>query len=106
MHFKLTHERVNTMKHLFLSTLIAIAVSVAGCSSVAKNFIDKPPVVKKMSDSKYHLTFTVEEESGGEAVFDKEAKARCSSGRYDIENFDREDVPMFYSIIRATIICK
>lgn len=73
---------------------------------MAKNFIDKPPVVKKMSDSKYHLTFAVEEETGGEAVFDKEAKVRCPTGRYELDSFEREDVPMMYSIIRATMSCK
>lgn len=97
---------INVMKKICFSTIITIATLVTGCSSVSKHFIDQPPSVMKMSNSKYQVDFAVEEGNNGEAVFEKLAKEKCPSGLYELDSHSREDVPGFYSIIRATMVCK
>lgn len=95
------------MKHIYFLTTIAITVLVAGCSAVSKSlFIDQPPNVMKMSDSKYQVDFVVEEGGNGEDVLKKLAKEKCPNGHYELDNHSREDVPFSYSIIRATMVCK
>lgn len=97
---------INVMKKICFLTIIAVATSVTGCSIVSKHFIAQPPNVMKMSSSKYQVDFVVEEGSNGEAVFERLAKEKCPSGLYELDSHSREDVPGFYSIIKATMVCK
>jgi len=94
------------MRKIILLMAVVIVFLISGCSTVSSHFTDKAPRVVKISSSKYRIEFAVKDENQGGSILEKAAKSACRSGRYEVDNYDTEFVPMFYTIIKATIVCK
>lgn len=93
------------MKTTFSASVVVVAL-MAGCSTMPNPFTVQPPSVTKISSTKYRIEFAVKDENEGGAILEKQARSVCKRGRYEVDSYDTQYLPMLYTVIKATIACK